>query len=371
MTELLSPAGNKESFFAAINNGANAVYLGLDDFSARKSAENFSRENLSYYIDYAHALLGIKVYVALNTLVKNEELERFFEYAEFCNAAGVDGVILQDIFLGKHLKARFPDLPLHLSTQAGVNNADGARLAKEFGFSRVVLSRETPIEEIKKISEIIETECFIQGALCTAFSGQCYMSGFAGNMSGNRGLCKQPCRKKYTIKNGNETREGYLISLADLSIGKDIFSLIDAGVTSFKIEGRMRKPSFVAAATRYYRNLLDGENPSISALTRTFNRGDYTKGLGFGQDKNLISDKIQSHKGEFVGAIKSVKNGIITAESSRSFVPGDSGKIIRSGFEVGSFTCDKTGVLRASGSAERGDELNITTDVNLETELLN
>ena len=368
MIEILSPCGNKESFFAAVNGCADAVYLGLDDFSARKNAENFSRENLPFYLDYAH-VLGVKVYVALNTLVKDRELGAFFDYAAFCNSAGVDAIIVQDIFLGKILKDRFPDLPLHLSTQAGVNNEDGAKLAVNFGFSRAVLSRETPIEEIKKISKIIETECFVQGALCTAFSGQCYFSSFSGNMSGNRGLCKQPCRKKYSLTNGNEKREGYLLSLADLSVGENIKSFIDAGVTSFKIEGRMRKPSFVAAATRYYRNVLDGENPSISPLTRTFNRGDYTMGLTFSQDKNLISDKIQSHKGEFVGKIRSIINDVITVDSSRPFSAGDAGKIIRDGFEVGSFICDRNGILRASGDFSRGDDINITTDAALEKEL--
>ena len=341
----------------------------LSDFSARKNAENFSRYNLPFFLDYAH-VLGVKVYIALNTLVKDGELDKFFEYAAFCNGAGADGIIVQDIFLGKPLKERFPDLALHLSTQAGVNNEDGARLALKFGFSRVVLSRETPIEEIKKISKIVETECFVQGALCTAFSGQCYASSFSGNLSGNRGLCKQPCRKKYRLRNGNEEKEGYLLSLADLFVGADIFALKDAGVTSFKIEGRMRKPSFVAAATRYYRDILDRESPSISPLSRTFNRGDYTKGLAFGQDKNLVSDKIQSHKGEFIGKIKSISGDVITADGSIDLKSGDAGKIIRDGYEVGNFICDGKNRLRASGNFRAGDDINLTTDVALEKRLL-
>lgn len=200
MYELLAPAGNAESFYAALNAGANAVYLGLDLFSARKSAENFTKENLPFYVTYAH-ILGVKVYVALNTLVGDKELDEFLSYAEFCNRIGVDALIVQDLFLGKYLHERFPDIELHLSTQAGVNNVYGARLAKDYGFCRVVLARETPLPEIQKITKIIETEVFIQGALCTAFSGQCYLSSFAGNNSGNRGLCKQPCRKLYTLKN--------------------------------------------------------------------------------------------------------------------------------------------------------------------------
>ena len=369
MTELLSPSGSKESFYAAINQGADAVYLGLDLFSARRNAENFTRENLKYYIDYAHAL-GVKVHVAVNTLVKDKELDEFFSYVGFCNDAGVDAVIIQEMFLGRFLGKKFPDLPLHLSTQAGVNNEYGAKVAKDFGFSRVVLARETPLAEIEKITRIIETECFVQGALCTAFSGQCYMSGFAGNMSGNRGLCKQPCRKRYKIFDGQKTLDGYLISLSDLSVGKDIKRYVDAGVTSFKIEGRMRKPSFVAAATSYYRDILDGKNPSISALKRTFNRGDYTKGLAFGQDENFISDKIQSHKGESVGRIESVKKDAFKASGAHSFIAGDGGKIIRDGKEIGSFICDKSLLLRFSGEAKAGDEIYLTTDSALEKALL-
>lgn len=368
MQELLSPSGSPESFYAAIMSGANAVYLGLDDFSARKNAENFSRENLKTYLDHAH-LFGVKVYVALNTLVRDDELKKFFDYVGFCNDVGVDGVILQSVFLGKILHAAYPDLPLHLSTQAGVNNVDGAIFAKEYGFSRVVLSRETPLEEIEKISAVIETECFVQGALCTAFSGQCYLSGFAGNMSGNRGLCKQPCRKRYTLKNGKETRSGYLFSLSDLSVSHKIKEYIAAGVSSFKIEGRMRKPSFVAAATAYYRAILDGKTPSISPLKRTFNRGDYTAGLAFGQDKNFISDKVQSHKGEYIGSITAVKKGCVTVSGNHAFISGDGAKVLRKGSEVGSLFFDGC-KLKSSGDVSIGDEVFITTDVACENDLL-
>lgn len=368
MKELLSPCGSPAAFFAAINNGADALYLGLDDFSARKNAENFTRANLKFYVDYAH-VFGIKVYVALNTIIKDGELEKFLGYAEFCNAVGVDGIILQNMFLGKILRAAFPDLPLHLSTQAGVNNLDGAKTALEFGFSRVVLSRETPLAEIKRISAVIETECFVQGALCTAFSGQCYMSGFAGNMSGNRGVCKQPCRKRYTLKNGGEVFSGYLISLSDLCMGDKIRELISAGVSSFKIEGRMRKPSFVAAATAYYRALLNGENPPISPLKRTFNRGDYTRGLAFGQDGTLISDSVQSHKGEFVGKIVSVKNGCVKVKSEHEFISGDGAKVLRGGKETGSLFCDGRDI-KFSGNVASADDVYLTTDVALENSLL-
>ncbi len=367
MVELLSPAGNSQSFYLAINGGANAVYLGLDLFSARKNAENFTRENLPFYIKYAH-VAGVKVYVALNTIISNRELDEFFSYVEFCNDNGVDGVILQDLFLGKFLHERFPELELHLSTQAGVNNVDGAVLAKKFGFKRVVLARETPIAQIKEITEIIETEVFIQGALCTAFSGQCYMSSFAGNFSGNRGLCKQPCRKKYRLYNDKCNKTGYDISLADLSVNDKINALISAGVYSLKIEGRMRKPSYVYYATKYYRDLLDGKNPSISPLSRSFKRGNYTYGLAFGQDKNLISDKVQSHIGEVIGIVSKVKGSDFTLKNSYAFNGGDGGKILRQGVEVGSFQVSYLGKKNFNGQCAVGDTVTITTDAMLEKE---
>lgn len=368
MVELLSPAGSVSGFLAAINGGATAVYLGLDAFSARKNAENFNFENLPYYLKYAH-IFGVKVYVALNTLVGDGEMERFLEYAEFCTKNGVDGVIVQDMFLGKLLHEKFPDLNLHLSTQAGVNNVYGARLAKEYGFSRVVLARETDAEEIAKICEIIEAEVFAQGALCTAFSGQCYMSSFAGNNSGNRGLCKQPCRKLYTLKNENLQKSGYDISLADLCLAPKLDELLNLGVSSLKIEGRMRKPSYVYAATKYYSDLLKGKSPSISPLSRTFKRGNYTLGLAFGQDKNLISSKVQSHIGENIGKVTKLSKDILTVSSTHKFCPSDSGKILRDGMEVGNYTVDENLNLRFKGAVKSNDDITLTTDSRFESEI--
>ncbi len=370
MVEILSPAGSIESFYSAINGGANAVYLGLDDFSARKNAQNFTKENLPFFVNYAH-LFGVKVYLALNTLIKDTELEKFFDFASFANEIGVDALIIQDMALGKILKNAFPDLELHLSTQAGVNNEYGATLAKEFGFSRVVLARETAFEEIKKIAKIIPTEVFVQGALCSSFSGQCYMSSFAGNLSGNRGLCKQPCRKKYKLVSPSLKTEGYLISLADLSLQNDIFKYIDAGVVSFKIEGRMRSSAYVFSATNYYRGLLDGKNPSISPLTRTFNRGNFTKGLAFSQDENFISSKVQSHLGEEVALISKVQNGKIQTIPQIEKTVGNGYKIIRGGFEVGSCVVDKNSNLTYFGDAKIGDKIFITKDQNLENKIKN
>lgn len=369
MIELLAPAGNEESFFAAINNGADAVYLGLSDFSARKNAANFSVENLTCYVNYAH-LFGVKVYVAVNTLVKNDELENFFNTVKTAYLVGADAFIVQDVFLGKTLKEKFPDITLHLSTQGGVNDAEGAIYAKNNGFSRVILARETHLNEIKEIAAIIETEIFVHGALCSCFSGHCYMSSFIGGNSGNRGFCKQPCRKKYSLT-GKTEKDDYAISLADLNLSSEIEKIKSAGVKSVKIEGRMRAPEYVAAAVKLYRAAIDGKPFSQSEIRRTFNRGDYTKGYIFGFGSDIISDKIQSHIGENVGFVSAIKNNTIAVSTNESFSVGDGFKILRNGEEVGGAVCSAQGkILEYKGNVKIGDKVNITKDVSLASELL-
>lgn len=368
MLEILSPAGSPKSFLAAINNGADAVYLGLKKFSARASADNFNYDELYFYSSYAK-LFGVKIYATINTLVKDSEIPELVDSVEDALKLGVDAFIVQDIFLGKKLKEIFPQIVLHLSTQAGVCNVYGAQMAKDYGFSRVVLARETLLEDIKSISSIIETECFIQGALCSSFSGHCYMSSFVGANSGNRGLCKQPCRKKcsYYI-NDKKVTDDYSLSLSDLSVNELINKYIEAGVTSFKIEGRMRRPEYVAAATKYYKNLIHNKDINISELKRTFNRNNYTKGLAFGQDKNFLSSKIQGHIGEYVGKILKIKGKKIVIDNYFASL-GDSFKILRNGKEIGSATC-KDNELYFSGNVKIGDEVYITTDVKLNERLL-
>lgn len=366
MTEILAPAGNVKCAEAAINNGADAVYLGLTSFSARQGAENFDEEGFCAFVQWAH-FCGAKIYVAMNTLIKDSELDGFFQNVLFAWNNGADAIILQDEFLGKYIHEQYPEIILHLSTQAGVCNLDGAKFAKSCGFSRVILARETPLAEIKKITEIIETEVFVQGALCTCFSGQCYFSSFAGGNSGNRGRCKQPCRKQYSYNRNGNTEKNYALSLSDLCVGEDIQKLIDAGVCSFKIEGRMRRAEYVAAAVRYYRGLLDSTNSAIdlSDLKRTYNRGNYTKGLAFGQDKRFLSVDIQGHIGEKVGVVK-VVNGKYVVESRFSPKIGDAFKILREGKEVGGAvygTAVNRGFSLSSKSRLRnGDGVFVTTD---------
>lgn len=377
MLEILAPAGNYDSALAAINNGADAIYLGLSSsFSARQGADNFDEDAFRAVILRAH-LCGAKVYVALNTVVQSgAEIENFFKDMLFAWNEGADAIILQDLFLGKIAHEKYPEIVLHLSTQAGVCNVYGAKFAKECGFSRVILARETPLSEIAKIAEIIETETFVHGALCTCFSGQCYFSSFAGGNSGNRGRCKQPCRKKYAYDRNGNVEKSYALSLSDLCVGEDVTKLINAGVVSFKIEGRMRRPEYVAAAVRYYRNLLDGKGDKAAALSdlkRTYNRGNYTKGLAFGQDKRFLSTSIQGHLGEKVGVVK-VVNGQYLVESR--FIPqkGDAFKIIRDGEEIGGAAYSKTQgkcfILDSKNRLKNGDSVFITTDTAVNQRVL-
>lgn len=372
--EILAPAGNLKTFYVAVSSGANAVYLGLKDFSARKGADNFSYEELNEALRFAR-VMGVKVYVALNTLVKESELKGFLDTVIKLRKIGVDAIILQDLFLGKYIHERVEDIELHLSTQGGVNNIQGAKVAKRFGFKRVILARETPIQEIKKVASFMETEVFVQGALCTSFSGHCYMSSFGGGNSGNRGLCKQPCRRTYKLNGG---KENYAICTADLSVGEKVLELEKIGVHSLKIEGRMRRAEYVSAAIHYYRSILhpiEKEGGELSALKRTYNRGNYTKGLAWGQQKDFLSTAIQGHIGEKVGLVKKIMGNRIFLQGSLIPKKGDAFKILRNGEEIGSadyFGEKITALIPLSykGEVKVGDEVYITTDTRLNEELI-
>lgn len=378
MLEILAPAGSYDSALAAINNGANAIYLGLDSsFSARQGAENFDRDAFRSIVLHAH-LCEVKVYVALNTVIKDTgvEFDNFIEDLLFAWNEGADAIILQDPFLGKMIHTAYPEIVLHLSTQAGVCNLEGAKFAKECGFTRVILARETPLTEIQKIAAFIETETFVHGALCTCFSGQCYFSSFAGGNSGNRGRCKQPCRKRYAYDRNGNTEKNYALSLSDLCVGEDVVKLINAGVVSFKIEGRMRRAEYVAAAVRYYRAILDGNGNTaekLSDLKRTYNRGNYTKGLAFGQDKRFLSTAIQGHLGEKVGVVK-VVNKAYWVESNFTPQKGDGFKILRDGLEVGGAVFVKVQgkgfVLDSKIRLKNGDGVFVTTDTAVKQRVL-
>ncbi len=375
MLEILAPAGDFACAKTAIDNGANAVYLGYSAYSARQNAENFTIERLRETVAYAH-LCGACVYVAMNTLVKDGEIADFLHTLLCVWETGADAIILQDALLGKAIKAQYPDIVLHLSTQAGICDENGAYFAKECGFSRVILARETPLTQIEKIAKIIETEAFVQGALCTCFSGQCYFSSFAGGNSGNRGRCKQPCRKRYSYNRAGSDEKSYALSLSDLCVGEDIEKYIRAGVVSFKIEGRMRRKEYVASAVRYYRGLIDGQSDNaqrLSDLKRTYNRGNYTKGLAFGQDKRLLSTAVQGHIGEKLGVVKVISSKYFVESTFRPR-QGDGFKVLREGIEVGGASFVKTenrGFTIASKSRLRaGDSVFITTDTEVNERVL-
>ena len=256
--ELLAPAGNYESFIGAINAGADAVYVGGEKFSARAYADNFDTETLCGCIRYAH-LFGRRVYLTLNTLIKESEFSEIYDYVKPFYLAGLDGVIIQDFGVLRFLKSHFPNMELHASTQMAVTGAEFVALCKELGISRVVPARELSLEELKAIRDAgIEVECFIHGAMCYCYSGMCLMSSILGGRSGNRGKCAQPCRLPYQVSVANkEEQNTYTLSLKDMCTIEHVPKLIKAGIDSFKIEGRMKRSEYAAGVTALYRKYID------------------------------------------------------------------------------------------------------------------
>lgn len=277
--ELLAPAGSYDAFLAAVENGADAVYLGGKAFNARANASNFKIDELKDIVKYAH-LRNVKIYVTLNTLLNDNELPEALDFAYDLYNIGIDAVIVQDLGLAKILHEYIPNLPLHASTQMTIYNLQGVQELKKLGFTRVVLARELSLEEIKYICDNtdVEIEVFVHGALCISYSGQCLMSSMIGDRSGNRGKCAQPCRLPYTlIQNTMPVANGYLLSPKDLSTIEYISKL--PNITSLKIEGRMKSPEYVATVISTYRKAID--NIEITPqdknnLAQVFNRGGFT-----------------------------------------------------------------------------------------------
>ncbi len=264
--ELLAPAGNIQGFYAAISAGADAVYLGGSKFGARAFADNFTEEELIHCIRYAH-ILGRKVYLTVNTLVKEKEFAQLFEYLLPLYENGLDGVIIQDIGILTYIREHFPQMELHVSTQMTLTGKYGANMLKELGACRIVPARELSLEEMKEIKSYtgLEIETFVHGAMCYCYSGQCLFSSILGGRSGNRGRCAQPCRLPYdAIVNDNITKDCYPLSLKDMCTIEHIPQLIEAGINSFKIEGRMKKPEYSAGVTSIYRKYIDRyyQNPN-------------------------------------------------------------------------------------------------------------
>ena len=282
--EILSPAGGPESLTAAVRAGADAVYLGAGSFSARANAHNFSREELSQAVDYCHER-GVRVHLAVNTLMRDDELPAALDLIKFACSLPVDAVLVQDMGLLDLLRHFCPQLPLHASTQMSIHSPAGVRACREAGFSRVVLAREMSLQEISSVHQDtpdIELEAFVHGALCMSVSGQCWLSAMLGGRSGNRGQCAQPCRLPFAAKGGT----GHDLSLKDLSLIPRIRELRNAGIDSFKIEGRMKRPEYVAAATYACRLSADGKPlPAqlLEDLHHVFSRSGFTTGYADGK----------------------------------------------------------------------------------------
>jgi putative protease len=331
--ELLAPAGSWESFVAAVENGADAVYLGGKRLNARQSAGNFDDQEIARAIEYAH-VRGVRVYVAVNILLDDRELPEALEFLQFLQQNGADAAIIQDLGLVRLARKVVPELPLHASTQMTVHSLPSVLALKEAGLSRVILARELSLEEMEEIirGSGVEIEAFIHGALCVCYSGQCLMSSLIGGRSGNRGRCAQPCRLPYILVDRKGctladpgTAGSYLLSPRDLNMSKNMPDLAASGITSLKIEGRMKRPEYVATVVRVYHRLLDraaaGGDFYLSPdeardLTQIFNR-DFTTGYFYGRPgPELMSYKRPNNRGLFLGRVKGYNKTLRLVEIS-------------------------------------------------------
>jgi len=392
--ELLAPAGSLAALKAAVENGADAVYIGGSQFSARQKADNFTREQMAEGIAYAHAR-GCKVHVAVNTLVNNEEIGNLVEYGYQLAELGVDAVIVQDLGAAHILKETLPQLALHASTQMAVHNTPGVQMLEREGFERVVLARETSFESIKSIKEQtdVELEVFVHGALCVAYSGQCLLSSMIGGRSGNRGLCAQPCRMPYQLVGADgtefENADGpYLLSTRDLNMLHHLSDLIASGVSSLKIEGRMKRPEYVATVVRHYRQAIDAyynhKKPDFKLadreITQIFNR-DFTTGYYYAnQGRNLMSHTRPDNRGVLVADVLKTEQKKVWIQLKDSLSVGDgyllyngrgeeiAGKVHELSIKGKSIESGYPGqivMLPVSGNAAGAKQLFRTADVQL------
>lgn len=348
MIELLSPVGDFECLKAAVQNGADSVYFGANLFSARAFAHNFDEAELKKAIEYAK-LRGVKTNLTLNTLIKDNEFDNAIKLASKAYEFGIDAIIIQDLGLAKKLIELFPDLPMHGSTQMTIHNLNGALKLQELGFKRVVLSRELSLTEIEYICKntSIEIECFVHGALCISYSGQCLFSSMLGGRSGNRGKCAGPCRLPYKlIENDKAIDSGYLLNTRDLCGLEFLPQLINAGVDCLKIEGRMKSLEYVATVTNIYRKYIDlaysknDFNINIEdkkTLLQAFNRGNFSSGhLDSSENRNLVFKEKPNNMGLFIGIIQKYNpnKGHITLKIQEKLNIGDT---ISVGNENGSY----------------------------------
>lgn len=368
--ELLAPVGSFESLNAAINAGCDAVYLSGYMFGARQFAPNFSDEELVEAIKTSH-IYGVKVYVTVNTLIKENEVETFLNYIDFLHKNNVDAVIMQDLGMIDLIRKTYPNLEIHASTQLHIHNLEGVKFCRNLGLKRVVLARETNIElinEIRKQTDI-ELEVFVHGALCVSYSGQCLMSSLIGGRSGNRGACAGTCRLPYQLVSEDGKRknsEDYVLSMKDLCTLEHIKELIESGIDSFKIEGRMKRPEYVYLVVSLYRKAIDSyyetgkvniDEEGLKELQKIFNR-KFTSGFLFNEKNNNITNSYRpNHLGVEIGKVISSNNKFITIKLSDDLNVGDGIRIIDSdiGCTVTNLFINKNKI----SNAKKGDIVTI------------
>lgn len=379
--KILSPVGNFESLKMAVYYGTDEVYLGVKDFNARNNIEGFSVEDLDEVVFFAH-INNVKINLAVNILFCDDELSRAVKLVVKAYNKGVDSFIVQDLGLAYLLHKYYPEIELHASTQMGLHNLEGVKQAEKLGFKRVVLARETPLDEIKRIRDNtkVEIEYFAQGALCVCFSGNCYLSSYLCDASGNRGKCKQLCRLPYELqKNGKTLKSGYLLSAKDFNMSQRLDDLKNAGVDVLKIEGRARRPFYVAMTTKQYAQALKGEKTNQDDLKLAFNR-EYTAGYFDGNGK--IISNYNNHIGVEIGKVTAVKTGKkfneVFFSSNRELSPKSSIKLFNKQKEevstIALFDLKKVGknlyVTTTTQKAEKDNFVNLISDFDLEKTIL-
>lgn len=393
--ELLAPAGNMESLKAAVAGGCDAVYMGLTVFSARAFAGNFTHEQFQQAIAYCHPR-NVRIYVTMNTMLYETEMENAKKEVQFLYDNDVDGILVQDMGLFHYIRTCFPDLDVHCSTQMHIHNLNGVRKMKEEGAARVVLARETPIELVRKAVQTgVEIEVFVYGAICISYSGQCLFSAAMKHRSANRGMCAQCCRLKYYDEDGNPFEEGeYILSPRDLNVIDEIPQLIEAGVASLKIEGRMKRPEYVYLVTKTFREAIDAcyerreykvSKQREKQLKEMFNR-DFSKGHLFHDDvTHRMSSYRPNHRGIQVGKVISCHRGRVTVQLTDTISQHDGLRILSDPQDIGinAAKIEKNGKLVNHGDpgdvvvltcpadqkAGKGDPLQKTTDTVLIEEI--
>lgn len=368
--ELLAPAGNFDSLIAAVEAGCDAVYLSGKKYGARSFAGNFSNDEIVSAINYCH-LYGVRVYVTVNTIIYEDEVSDFIKYIDFIHSNNVDAVIMQDIGMVDLVRKLYPNLEIHISTQMHVHNLEGVKFFEKLGLKRVVLARETSIDTIRNIKKNsnADIEVFVHGALCISYSGQCLMSSLIGGRSGNRGACAQCCRLPYDLISDGKivNSDKYLLSTKDLMTLDHVGELIEAGIDSFKIEGRMKRPEYVYLIVSLYRKAIDFylsngvvniSDSDIVEMKKIFNRG-FTNGFLF-NDK-IINSKRPNHIGINIGSVVDYKNGYVYIKLSDSLNIHDGIRIISKndvGLTVTRMFVNNKSVL----SAKKGDIVSFKCD---------